>query len=828
MTRVQTRSLIDKRVAEWRYGYAKGISWVGAALALVLIIQDVAIILTDAAPHQDRFLALHGALLIGSTVSGYLLSVQRYRHRRGLALWILVSVCLSYAVGSTWADIGQVGTIAGFVIILLVVAVAVAWPLKRSIAVFALAYAGFLAVVIPAAISDPVRTSALVNGTVTVLVSITVSTLQYRARVNSIGSQLRAEESNRLLRGITDNMFDMVLVVDSQGVTTFVSGSHQQLGHDPAALVGRSAFELVHPEERDDIVKRYAEGFAARNSQTADYRVRRADGGYAWVEAAWIFLGSDPDRGMEALICSRDITNRREAEEALRTAKEEALAASTAKSVFLANMSHEIRTPLNGVIGFIDLLRESKLSVVQRGYVDSASSSAHSLLDIINDVLDLSKIEAGRLQLQPVTTDMLQLVEESIEIISFAAAEKGLEVLLDVDPAMPRLAFLDPVRLKQILANLLSNAVKFTHSGQVELSVRFSHPPNRPPVLHFRVSDTGIGITPDQEKKLFKAFSQADSSTTREFGGTGLGLIISDTLARKMGGKIELSSTPGSGTAFSFSIPVAEESVQPGRSLRRPAVDRCLLVGGSERSREIAARTLIACGVDCRSCATAEEAVAAIDGEQAFDVLLADGPALLDELRSSGVHLPIAVLVVPVNAQGNYSEITLPKPIVPRSLFRAIDVAIGGGNPQSRPLQTSTHMPEGEPTHDFSICIAEDDSTNMILVTSLVQKLVPGATVTKAKNGSEAVDIVHSDPPDIVLMDVQMPVMDGIQATREIRTSAEGKGVPIIALTAGALDSERKRCMDAGMDDFLSKPIDREKLAEVLDRFKPSRNRSMG
>jgi PAS domain S-box-containing protein len=419
-----------------------------------------------------------------------------------------------------------------------------------------------------------------------------------------------------------------------------------------------------------------------------------------------------------------NLRQRSELETNLREESQKAQAANRAKSEFLANMSHEIRTPLNGIIGFTDLILNTPLSPIQSEYARHVGTSGHALLSIINDVLDLAKIEAGKLDLEYIPTDLVALMQSALDIIRYPAQQKGIALHFEMPDGMPQVAVMDPVRLRQILINLLSNAVKFTLHGEVTLQVDFLRLNRGRGRYTFSVRDTGIGITPEQQRKLFQAFSQADSTTTRKFGGTGLGLTISNLLAQKMGGQIQVESQYGVGSRFYFSIEAA--------------------------------------------LSTAKKAVAHQD-------------------------LPNSSL----------------PPIIPTSLI------VEGRHAHPRP-RTDLH-----PSSALTILVAEDVPTNMLLTRLLIGRIYPEARIIEVTNGLAAVHAAQQHLIDLILMDVQMPELDGVDATRLIRAHEENgqSRVPIIALTAGALVEERERCLASGMDDFLAKPIQPNALADTLRRY---------
>ncbi len=519
------------------------------------------------------------------------------------------------------------------------------------------------------------------------------------------------------------------------------------------------------------------------------------------------------------LVRISDITERREAADALRHAKAVAEEALETRSRFLANMSHEIRTPMNGVIGMTSLLAETKLDPDQQQFVKTVQTSGEALMAIINDILDFSKIDAGELEMEHQTFAVEQCVGEAAELMAALAHEKAIELVYTIDADVPRLCIGDMSRLRQVLLNLLSNAIKFTPEGEVKLTVSYQPGAQDSPAgsgqLHFTVDDTGIGIDPKSQDQLFQPFTQADNSTTRVYGGTGLGLAICRQLVELMGGEIKVSSTQGKGSSFHFFVTIIiipEDSDMPSDL----SGIRALVVDDNQTNLDVLEAILSRQGISTSQFDNPEDALAHYAGET-FDVAVLDfnmpqmdGVTLAEELESIR---PIPKILLSSNALGgdpHLFDARINKPIRPSTLLTNLRAVMGQQAIQEQnPHQTNS---PGELKH-LKVLVAEDNPVNQLVIQKILQRL--SITADLAKNGREAVQMCKNKNYDVVLMDIQMPVMDGLSATRAIM--AEHSHHPhIIALTANAMPADQEKCLQAGMHHYMSKPVNVEQLQQHL------------
>jgi two-component system sensor histidine kinase/response regulator len=613
--------------------------------------------------------------------------------------------------------------------------------------------------------------------------------------------------------------------------------------HGAANLELEHLEELVLPEDRRVFRESVAAALAAKTDRISmRYRARGADGATVHVQNFGRIILDEEGAPAKLLGVSWDVTKEVVASELLRQQTEAAHAASRAKSHFLANVSHEIRTPMNGIIGMTGLLLDTHLDRTQRDYAETIRSSADSLLGVINDILDFSKIEAGKLELESIELDLRANVEDVGSAMAFQAATKGLELIVNVEPRITGHVLGDPQRLRQCLVNLVSNAIKFTQGGEIVIEVRDRSSGGKP-LTYFEVRDTGMGIAEKTLETLFQPFVQADSSTTRHFGGTGLGLSIVRKLVELMGGEIGVSSEVGVGSSFFFTLPLQPAAaVSQERPIRSESGGRILIVDDNVTNQRVLSAQLVHAGY---AVTTVSSGVAALDelqnaiaSDQQFDMVITDfqmpdmDGAMLGEriIAMPGLGNTRLVMLTSLDRHGDTPRLAalgfaayLTKPVRVRELIDAVARVMSGSPRQwqmdTQPMITLNMLTQPQAQARFAghVLLVEDNFVNQKVAVRFLERM--GCTVEVASNGAEGVAACQAQHFDIVLMDLQMPVMDGMTATRKIREWETSGHIPIIALTANAMTGDRELCEAAGMDGYLTKPIEVERLRNILAKF---------
>jgi two-component system sensor histidine kinase/response regulator len=659
-------------------------------------------------------------------------------------------------------------------------------------------------------------------------------------------SQLHTSEGK--WRGLVEALPQFVFSCGPDGYCDYLS--HQMTAYTGVSgpkLLGRGWYSTIHPADRKRVQSVWLAAVAGGCGFDVEHRIRSQDRSYRWFMSRGRPVRTTEEEPVtQWLGTATDIDDQKRSEErlevavaerttALAEARDQAEFATRAKSSFLAAMSHEIRTPMNGVIGMTTLLLDTPLTSDQRCYLDTIRSSGQALLAIINDVLDFSKIEAGKVELESLEFDLQTVLEESLELMSGAAEAKHVRISLNVASDVPFTAMGDAGRVRQILLNLLSNAVKFTEHGSVSISISREAKQDQVVSLRFSVRDTGIGMTAEQQAGLFQAFTQADCSTTRRFGGTGLGLTIAKRLVELMGGSIGVSSEIGVGTTFWFNLCLSSGTALQIGDLRGK---RVLLLDDQAVSRATVRRYLERAGMQVvergwNAGQSGKQGAPRSLENSSVALVVVDAATLKQRSGPKRISLPISdnspILILGTSADWQSGDqaplgdpITyLPKPARCVPLLQAVISAVGGQSSQAR---GEIGQPLLFQAAGASILLVEDNRVNQLVAKLHLEKL--GCRVTIAGNGIEACEALRQYSYDLILMDCQMPGMDGFEATRTIRTMESGRRrTPIVAMTAGVLKEERDQCYVAGMDDFLSKPIDMQLLKATLDNWLAGRPR---
>jgi len=664
-----------------------------------------------------------------------------------------------------------------------------------------------------------------------------------------IEEELRASEER--YRQIIENARDIVYGTDENGYCTFINPITEKMtGYSKKELSGKHYLDVVSPDYRDEAAKFYGLQFVKKIKNTYhELPLATKNGSELWLGQNVQLLMEDGEiTGFQ--VVARNITERRRVGKELQKAKDEAESANLAKTEFLASMSHEIRTPMNAIIGMADLLLETSLDPEQQQYVQTFQSAGENLLNIINSILDISKVEAGHIILETIDFSLDDTIESIGEVMAVRAHEKGLELAYHVMPDAPTELLGDPVRLRQILINLVGNAIKFTEKGEIFVQVKkqVSEVENQMSEdgkveLLFSVTDTGIGISPEKIDTIFDIFTQADSSTTRKYGGTGLGLAISKQLVKLMGGHIQVESKPGQGSTFSFTARFAIGSVPKDLTERLP-VDlkglKVLVVDDNETNRMILNKTLSGWGALVTEAEDGKRGLAefkrATEAAVPFHLALIDGrmPGMdgfeLAKLIKEEMNLVDSTAIMMLTSDDRKGDLDrckklgistyLVKPVKKTYLLDAIAAVLGrktvpaiGMVPDVKPVDFSEVRP-------VNILLVEDSEDNRLLIQAYFKRTSDHIDI--AENGEIAVEKFKSGKYDIVLMDIQMPVMDGYTATGEIRKWEKENGrkeTPIIALTAHAMAEDAKKSLDAGCTDHLTKPIKKATIMETIQKY---------
>jgi two-component system, sensor histidine kinase and response regulator len=667
--------------------------------------------------------------------------------------------------------------------------------------------------------------------------------------------------SEAFLQSLVENVPVNIFRKDREGRFIFVNRRFcERQGKSSSEILGKTDFDINQPEIAEQFRAHDREIMESREPFAADEVEITPNGQHTWIHTLKVPIEDSNGEitGVQGMYW--DITAKKQAEESLRMAKESAETAARTKSEFLANMSHEIRTPMNGVLGMVGLLLESKLDAQQREFAETIRASAEALLTIINDILDFSKIEAGKLTFEILDFDLIETVENTLDILAERAHTKGIELACEIPPEVPSRLRGDSGRLRQILTNLIANAIKFTDSGEVVVRVSRESETATHAKVRFSVQDTGIGISPEAQARLFQAFSQADGSTTRKYGGTGLGLAIAKQLVAMMSGEIGVQSDPGKGSTFWFTAQLEKQAINARSviSVRRDFFNlRVLVVDDNATNRQILRHQIRAWKMQPNSAANGSEALSmlreAVSEGRPYHLALLDvqmpgidGFTLAAKIKADPAIANTGLIVLTSLGQSMSSaelrlaciDAYLVKPVKQSRLFDCVVSAIGRTEAEEVFVNTSssgaTANPTGSRPSEIRILLAEDNFVNQKVALGQLRKL--GYTADIAANGLEAQAALEQTSYDVIFMDCQMPEMDGYETTRVIRKREQGPEgfcrwkapVHIIAMTANAMAGDREKCLAAGMDDYLSKPVRSVDLEAALERWQKSKSIDSG
>jgi two-component system, sensor histidine kinase and response regulator len=645
-------------------------------------------------------------------------------------------------------------------------------------------------------------------------------------RVDERTADLRKERE--FVRNVFDVVPAIIFVKDSDGRFVLVNRAMAEL-YDvrPEQMIGKRHGEILGTATEGEAYRRADEevlrtGF---DKFIPEETFTNRAGELRWMQTIKRMLRT-PDGRKQVLGVAIDITARKKAELEMLRAKEAAEGANRSKSEFLANMSHEIRTPMNGIIGMANLLVDTKLDAEQREFAQTIASSSEALLTILSDILDISKIEAGKLQFERIPFNLRDVVESTADLLAAKAHEKGLQLSCFIREEVASGFEGDPTRLRQVLLNLIGNAVKFTDSGSVHVNVSKVLKGENSQLLSFEIIDTGIGIAPDAQRRLFQAFSQADGSTTRKYGGTGLGLYISKQLIEMMEGDLGVNSAPGLGSRFWFTLELPISNAVPRETPKFPG-KRALIVTEHTTQRKVMVHYLKEMGIECSFVTDALKAIGELRVDKEYDLAIVDtniegmdGNMVARAVRAEPSFARTRVMMITSLSSETVDELNrsgsipcLTKPIKRSALWNAVTKLLGEVAPEIKAEPTAKkNLPYTAPS--ARILVAEDNVVNQRLAMRMLKKL--GHHVDVVPDGVKALNAISESHYDLILMDCQMPEMDGYEATRIIRQS--GNRIRIIAMTANAMKGDREKCLESGMDDYVSKPIRLEELEATIQR----------